>query len=187
MRVIAGTCRGRRLAAFKGRGVRPTPDRVREALFSILQSRLGGFSALRVLDLFAGSGAMAIEALSRGADAASLVDNTRAAEKIIHENLDRCRLADKAELICRDVFTALADFTPESFDLIFLDPPYGKGLAERAILEISRLRILHRQGTLCAETGSDEILPGKIGQLQVFDQRCYGSVMIHLLCYEGCI
>ena len=167
--------------------MRPTPDRVREALFSILQSRLGGFSGLRVLDLFAGSGAMAIEALSRGAAIASLVDTARASGKIIRENLDRCHLAAKAEFINRDVFLALGDFSPESFDLIFLDPPYGRQLAERAISEISRLGILHRQGTLCAETGTDEVLPAKIGRLQVFDQRRYGSVMIHLLCYEGCI
>jgi 16S rRNA (guanine966-N2)-methyltransferase len=83
--------------------------------------------------------------------------------------------------------TALLDFPAESFDLIFLDPPYGRKLAERAITEISRRGLLHTNGTLCAETGADEILPEKIGGLQIFDQRRYGSVMIHFLCDEGLI
>jgi 16S rRNA (guanine(966)-N(2))-methyltransferase RsmD len=187
MRVIAGTSRGRRLAAFKGRDVRPTPDRVREALFSILQSRLGDFSELRVLDLFSGSGALAIEALSRGAESACLVENSPASGKVIRENLERCRLSDKADVTVGDAFQILLDFPAESFDLIFLDPPYGRKLAERAITEISRRGLLHTNGTLCAETGADEILPEKIGGLQIFDQRRYGSVMIHFLCDEGLI
>lgn len=187
MRVIAGTLRGRRLACCKGRAVRPTPDRVREALFSILQSRFGDFSGLRVLDLFSGSGALAIEALSRGADEACIVENARAAEIIIRDNLERCTLTDAAVVIIRDAFLALRDFPPGSFDLIFLDPPYGRKLAERAISEIDRLEILNRKGTLCAETGAKETLPEKIGHLKIFDQRRYGSVMIHFLCDEGLI
>jgi len=187
VRVIAGTSRGRRLADFKGRDVRPTPDRVREALFSILHSRLGGFSELKVLDLFSGSGALAIEALSRGAKTACLVENAPASAKIIHENLERCQLTEKAHIAIKDVFQALEDFPPESFDLIFLDPPYGRKLAEQAISEISRLGLLHRHGTLCAETGADEILPGRIGHLQIFDRRRYGSVMIQFLCDEGLV
>ncbi len=185
MRVIAGTSRGRRLAGFKGRDVRPTPDRVREALFSILQNRLGDFSGLRVLDLFSGSGALAIEALSRGALSACLVDNSPDSEKIIRQNLERCRLIDKAEITCQDAFRALRGFPPDSFDLIFLDPPYGRKLAELAISAISKQGVLRRQGMLCAETGADEILPEKIDRLQIFDQRRYGSVMIHFLCDEG--
>ncbi len=185
MRVIAGTSRGRRLASFKGRDVRPTPDRVREALFSILQSRLGDFSELRVLDLFSGSGALAIEALSRGAKSACLVDNAPASAKVIRENLERCQLTEKAQIAIKDAFLALHDFPPEAFDLIFLDPPYGRKLAEKAISEICEQGVLNRHGTLCVETGADEILPKKIGHLQIFDQRRYGSVMIHFLCDEG--
>ncbi len=185
MRVIAGTSRGRRLVTFKGRDVRPTPDRVREALFSILQSRLGDFSDIKVLDLFSGSGALAIEALSRGAATACLVENAPASAKIIRENLERCQLTERANLNNRDAFLALRDFPPESFDLIFLDPPYGRNLAESAILEISRQGVLRSDGTLCVETGADEILPEKIGRLKIFDRRRYGSVMIHFLCDEG--
>jgi 16S rRNA (guanine966-N2)-methyltransferase len=185
LRVIAGTSRGRRLASFAGRNVRPTPDRVREALFSILQSRLGNLSGLRVLDLFAGSGALAIEALSRGAAEACLVEKSPDSVKITRENLDCCQLAEKAVVITRDVFLALRDFSPESFDLVFLDPPYGKGLAEQTILEINRHGLLDKNGILCAETGANEAIPEKIGRLQVFDRRRYGSVMIHFVCNEG--
>ncbi len=179
MRVIAGTSRGRRLTLFEGRDVRPTPDRVREALFSILQSKLGSFTNLRVLDLFAGSGALAIEALSRGATSACMVDKAHASEKIIRENLDRCKLSDKAKVIIRDALQTLAEFSPCSFDLIFLDPPYGQELAEHALVEIDRLGILNQDGIICAETGINEILPESVGRLQRIDQRRYGTIMIN--------
>jgi 16S rRNA (guanine(966)-N(2))-methyltransferase RsmD len=185
MRVIAGTSRGRRLSAFEGRDVRPTPDRVREALFSILQSKLGTFDNLRVLDLFAGSGALAIEALSRGSASACLVEKATASEKIIRENLKRCQMTDRAKLVVKDVFKALPGFTSQSFDLIFLDPPYSQGLAERAITNIDRLGLLSEEGLLCVETGTDESLPEAIGKLQRIDQRRYGTIVINFYhCYE---
>lgn len=181
MRVIAGSARGRRLAAFGGTSVRPTPDRVREALFSILQSRLGSFQGLQVLDLFAGSGALAIEALSRGAAAACLVEQAADASRIIRENLALCRLVDRAELQARDVWTALPTLgTAGPYDLIFLDPPYSKGLAERAVTEVAALDLLAPDGILCAETAADEILPDQAGRLQRCDHRRYGTVMISL-------
>jgi 16S rRNA (guanine966-N2)-methyltransferase len=179
MRVIAGASRGRRLAVFEGSDVRPTPDRVREALFSILQSKLGSFADLRVLDLFAGSGALAIEALSRGAGSACLVEKSPAAEKIVRENLNRCQLSDKAKLTVRDAWQVLPGFEPGSFDLIFLDPPFGQELAKRALVEVDRLELLSQDGILCAETGADEILPESIGKLQRIDQRRYGTIMIN--------
>ncbi|MDH3454253.1 MAG: 16S rRNA (guanine(966)-N(2))-methyltransferase RsmD [Desulfuromonadales bacterium] len=179
MRVIAGTSRGRRLAIFEGRDVRPTPDRVREALFSILQSKLGSFAELRVLDLFAGSGALGIEALSRGASSACLVEKSPAAEKIIRENLNRCQLSDKTKLIIRDAWLTLPGFEAGSFDLVFLDPPFAQELAKRALIEVDRLELLSKDGIICAETGADEILPESIGKLQRIDQRRYGTIMIN--------
>ncbi len=115
MRVIAGTSRGRRLTEFAGLKVRPTPDRVREALFSILQSKLGNFSGLRVLDLFAGSGALAIEALSRGASSACLVEKDRTAEKVIRKNLALCKLEEKTTLLIRDALGCLPEFAAGFF------------------------------------------------------------------------
>lgn len=179
MRVIAGTCRGRRLAGFTGRHVRPTPDRVREALFSILHSKLGSFSGLAVLDLFTGSGALAIEALSRGAAAACLVDNSAEALRIARDNLTRCRLAEQARLIAGDSWQVIEGLPPAVFDLIFIDPPYGQGLAARALAEVDRQKLLSAEGILCAESGADEQLPETAGRLRRFDQRRYGSVMLN--------
>ena len=184
MRVIAGSARGRRLAAFEGYNVRPTPDRVREAIFSILQSKLGNFAELKVLDLFAGSGALAIEALSRGAASACVVEKSPESAKIIRENLDLCQLTVKAELIVRDAWQALRGFSSRSFDLIFIDPPYAQDFAERALLEIEKLGLLSEDGILCAETGTGETLPQAIGQLQRIDQRRYGTIMINFYGYS---
>lgn len=178
MRVIAGTSRGRRLALFEGRDVRPTPDRVREALFSILQSKMGGFAELRVLDLFAGSGALAIEALSRGATSACLVEKTIASGKIIRENLNCCQLSNKAKVVISDAFQVLPGFEPNSFDLVFLDPPYNQDLLQPALTAIDKLDLLSKEGLICAESASNETLPESVGQLQRIDQRCYGTIMI---------
>jgi 16S rRNA (guanine(966)-N(2))-methyltransferase RsmD len=179
MRVIAGRARGRRLAEFKGRDIRPTPDRVREALFSILQSKLGSFADLKILDLFAGSGALAIEALSRGATSACLVEKSPAAAAVICENLERCQLSTKAEVIVRDAWQALHGFCARAFDLIFLDPPYDQGSAERALFELERLSLLTEGGIICVETATNESLPEAVGRLQRIDQRRYGTIMIN--------
>ncbi len=135
MRIIAGQFRGRRLAAL-GRGdraahLRPTPERVREALFSMLESR-GAIEGARVLDLFAGTGAMGLEALSRGAAQATFVDDGRIAQGLIRRNIELTGCAGRATLIRRDA-TRPGDCPGAPFDLIFLDPPYGKGLGERAL------------------------------------------------------
>ena len=184
MRVIAGTSRVRRLSAFAGSDVRPTPDRVREALFSILQSKLGSFAGIRVLDLFAGSGALAIEALSRGADSACLVEQAAESVNLIRENLERCRIGSMANLIKGDAWHVLPTFSAGSFDLVFVDPPYGQGLAGRALVEAESLKLLSADGILCAETGSGESLPETVGQLHRIDQRRYGSIMLNFYSYS---
>ena len=185
MRVIAGNLRGRRLATFMGRDVRPTPDRVREALFSILQSRLGDFSGLKVLDLYAGSGALAIESLSRGASSACLVEKATSSTELIKNNLELCHLSDQVSVINREVLPALSTFKERSFDVIFLDPPYGQGLAEKTLSAIENHKLLRKEGILCAETGTDENLPESVGQLQQIDHRRYGSVVVSLYGYES--
>jgi 16S rRNA (guanine966-N2)-methyltransferase len=128
MRVVAGVARGRRLQAPSGTDVRPTSDRVREAVFNALGS-LDAIDGARVLDLFAGSGALAIEALSRGADRAVLVDRNRVALDAVRANLTATGLQDRAEVVRSDATAYLvdriADPTPTSFDLVLLDPPYG--------------------------------------------------------------
>lgn len=123
MRVVAGTAGGLRLVAPAGQSTRPTSDRVREATFNALGS-LGVLEGARVLDLFAGSGAMGIEALSRGATHATFVDDDERARRAIRENLAATRLADRATIVAGDAFTFLASST-ERFDLAVLDPPYA--------------------------------------------------------------
>ncbi|MFN7397921.1 MAG: 16S rRNA (guanine(966)-N(2))-methyltransferase RsmD [Sandaracinobacter sp.] len=129
MRIIAGAWRSRPLERPSGDGTRPTADRARETLFSMLQSRLGSFEGLTVLDLFAGSGALALEALSRGAAQAFLVENAPAARKAIEANIRK--LGANARLVGHDA-TALPRASAQA-DLIFLDPPYGSGLAAGAL------------------------------------------------------
>ncbi len=180
MRIISGTARGKRLASFDGGTIRPTPDRVREALFSILLSRLGTLQGKRVLDLFAGTGAMAIEALSRGAERAVLVENDPKAARLIAQNLQTCRLESRARLVRSDVLSALCRLAEPPFDLIFLDPPYQAEYPEKTIAAICARQLLAPEGIVCAETAAAEDLPDTIGDLALDDRRRYGSTAIHL-------
>ena len=180
MRVIGGTARGRRLAAFTGSNIRPTPDRVREALFSILYSRMGSLEGLRVLDIFAGSGALGIEALSRGAAAAWFIDSAEQARRTIVENLERCRFTARARILQADVLKALQGLPGEmSFDLIFLDPPYGREWPEQILALIDARGLLARKGLVCLEAGAGDKVPLHAGGLSCFEQRRYGSTMLH--------
>lgn len=133
MRVIAGTCRSMPLKTLPGRDTRPTTDRIKETLFNMLQSYIPG---CRFLDLFAGSGAIGIEALSRGASSACFVEQNRQAVNVIRDNLHFTKLEDRAEVLQMDVMSAIRGMGGrEPFDVIFMDPPYLKDL-ERQALEI---------------------------------------------------
>jgi 16S rRNA (guanine(966)-N(2))-methyltransferase RsmD len=180
MRVIGGSARGRQLAGFTGREIRPTPDRVREALFSILYSKRGPLSGCAVLDLFAGSGALGIEALSRGAGHTWFIDSSRSAIDTIRQNLARCGLADRATVIMADLCETLprmAGYGP--FDLLFADPPYAAGHAPRLLQEVSRLGLLTPDGLLCLETAPLDQVPDQVNNLALLDRRRYGSTMLH--------
>ena len=135
MRVIAGSARRLVLKTAGGEKTRPTTDRIKETLFNILQPELPG---CRFLDLFAGSGGIGIEALSRGADMAVFVEKDRTAARCIRENLRTTRLEDRAQLLVTDVFRALEDLPgPYPYDFIFMDPPYNQGI-EKKVLEALR-------------------------------------------------
>ena len=130
MRVITGSARGRTLLTLSGDDiVRPTTDRVKEAMFSILHFELEG---RRVLDLFAGSGQLGIEALSRGAAACTFVDKDKQAVTVMQKNLEHTGLADRAKVLHTDSL-AFLKMTPEVFDIVLLDPPYASGLLEQAL------------------------------------------------------
>jgi 16S rRNA (guanine966-N2)-methyltransferase len=173
MRVISGTHGGRRLVAPKGRDTRPTSDRVREALFSIL----GPLDGERVLDLFAGSGALAIEALSRGAGSALLCDDARPAVQAIRENLaalglDARVVHDDARRVLRDAIAS-----GDAYDLVFLDPPYRQ--AERWAAHLTELlpAVLTPGARVVSE--SDRRAPLELG-LPLVDERRYGDTVIQI-------
>ena len=132
MRVIAGTCRSMPLKSLPGRDTRPTTDRIKETLFNMLQNEIPG---CRFLDLFAGSGAIGIEALSRGAEHCVFVEQSRQAVRIIQENLAFTKLQGRAQVLTMDAASAVRSFgTKQQFDVVFMDPPYRCGL-EKEVLE----------------------------------------------------
>ena len=152
MRVISGEYRGRRLLEPAGRDVRPTTDQVKEAVFNIIQFDIEG---RRALDLFAGTGQMGIEALSRGAKECVFVDSSRESLRLVRENLRRCG-AD-AVTVQGDAIGYLR--RRERFDLVFIDPPYDSGLAEQAVEAVKEFDILSKGGIMVAETRRETVLP----------------------------
>jgi len=184
MRIISGTAKGKRLTTFAGEDIRPTPDKVRGAIFSMLYSRLGPLEGMKVLDLFAGTGALAIEALSRGAARAWLVDAGRDAGRVIPLNLNACNVENRGTLIRAEAGKALALLEKDKpFDLIFLDPPYGRELLPNLLRTLADRRFLAPNGVLCAETGKNETLAEAFEDLVRVDERAYGITRIHLYRY----
>jgi len=156
MRIVAGKWRRRTIQAPPGRGTRPTADRVRETLFSMLGSRLGSFEDLRVADLFAGSGALGFEALSRGAASATFVENDSKAAAIIRRNADK--LGATVQLVAG---SALALPRSDPFDLVFADPPYSAGSGSAIVAAVAKAGWLAPGGWMSVETSrTDEIDPG---------------------------
>ena len=153
MRVISGTFKGRKLIPPKGLTIRPTPDKVKGAIFNILGDRIIESS---FLDLFAGTGAIGIEALSRGAKEIIFVDDNIKAINLIKENLSRCKMQDARCKIVKEnavefIKSVGQGFSPAKFDFIFLDPPYKSDLGEKALIEISSFNILKEDGEIIWE------------------------------------
>jgi len=183
MRVIAGSAGGRRLAAPKGNRVRPTADRVKEALFSMLLSRLGSLDGIDVLDLFAGTGNLGIEALSRGAGTAVFVDSHRQSQDIIRANLALTGLSARSSLLPVDALTALKRLSREQrlFDIIFMDPPYHElDLIQEVLGELSRSRLISEQGIVILESNG-KMVPALPENLTLLETRLYGDTAIHIL------
>lgn len=186
MRIISGSARGIRLATFSGRDIRPTPDRVREAVFSILYSRLGELNGKSVLDLFAGTGAMALEALSRGAARAMTVDAGLQAARTIPANARACRLDAQLTHVRGEVAAVLPRLGgKQTFDVIFLDPPYGQGLLDQTLTRIAALGLLAPAGLVCGEAGSREAVAEAVGDLVRVDSRTYGSTAVHFFSHPA--
>jgi len=174
MRVITGTARGRRLGELKGQETRPTTGKVKEGVFSALQFDIDG---RRVLDLFAGTGQMGIEALSRGAVSCVFVDRRRDAAQLVRDNLAVCGFSDRAQVVCGDALGYLASLRTQ-FDLIFLDPPYADDTLERALACIERLDILAPDGIIAAECPSDKALPALGAPYRLSREYRYGGIKV---------
>ena len=188
MRIIGGKLKKKKLAPVPGKGIRPTTDRLRESIFNILSPRINGAV---VLDLFAGTGAMGIEALSRGAAAAVFIDRSAAAVATINKNLATCRLETVSRVIRWNAAKNLDCLSRSEvrFDLVFIDPPYGAGLITPA------LRYLHQSGalapgaTVLVEHTPAEPLESDPGHLETaqafrpFDRRRYGKTLVSLFEY----
>jgi len=172
MRVITGTARGRRLKELEGMDTRPTTDRVKEGLFSALQFEIEG---RRVLDLFAGTGQLGIEALSRGAASCVFVDHRPDAVKLIRENLKITDLTDRGRVISGDAMEYLQSLR-EKFDLILLDPPYAAGLLEPALTHIARYDLLNPGGILVAEAPTEKTLPALAAPYGISHTYRYGRI-----------
>ena len=177
MRIIAGEWRGRKLAAPEGRQTRPTADRTRETLFSMLASRLGSFEGLRVADLYAGSGALGLEALSRGATHATFVENDRAALKAIDANV--LALGAAARISMRAMSAAILP-AGQVFDLVLADPPYEEGSGTAAAADVAKSGWLAAGGWMVVETQrGDTVAPPK--GWEVIAERDVGRARLTLL------
>ena len=174
MRIIAGQWRGRPLLSPPGLATRPTSDRAREALFSMLQSRLGSFEDLSVADLFAGTGALGLEALSRGAARCTFVESDRSAIEALRKNAAKLAAGDRADIRQQDA-TRIAG---GPFHLVFLDPPYRSGLGEKALAALVAAGALAPGALASVETAKDEEIdvPG----LAIDSERTYGKAKLTL-------
>ena len=173
MRVITGTARGRKLNTLEGLDVRPTTDQVKEAMFSIIQFEVEGAA---VLDLFAGTGQLGIEALSRGAAECVFIDRRPDAVRLIQENLALCKLADRARVRQGDALPYLR--SGEKFDLVFLDPPYASGLLEQALTDIAAFDICRQHGIIVAESAADTVLPALPLPYRLYREYRYGKIKL---------
>ncbi len=186
MRIISGSARGRKLAGFSGKSIRPTSDRVREAVFSSIFSQAGHFESKCVLDLFAGTGAMGIEALSRGAEKAVFVDQSRESGKLIEQNLESTSLRARGffqQGKALDVLRHLGK-NGESFDLIFIDPPYALDPAEELLQAVNHFGLLRTDGMICFESSGAAQIPDRVDSLRCYDQRTYGSTTIRFFKHD---
>ena len=182
MRIITGTARGTKLATLEGEEItRPTTEKVKEAVFSAIQFDIEGRT---VLDLFAGSGQMGLEALSRGAEKCTFVDNSRDAAKITTENAQKTKLYQKSNVLCNDYAQYIkAAAGRNKFDIVFVDPPYSKRLVKTALISLYDGKLLKSTSIVVCEDECDEAATDDeiLARYDVKKQARYGRVMIFYL------
>ncbi|MFO1464607.1 MAG: 16S rRNA (guanine(966)-N(2))-methyltransferase RsmD [bacterium] len=178
LKIVAGSAKGRKLRGPKSEGIRPAAARVRESLFQIL----GDLAGKRVLDLFAGTGSMGLEALSRGADSAVFVDPNQAAVSLLFHNLEATGFRDRAHVIKKRAGAAIEFLHHRGYryDLIFLDPPYDKGFVDGTLKKLKSHPLLAEDGLLLCEHSPREV-PAFLSGLEVVDERKYGQTIVTFL------
>lgn len=181
MRVIAGVAKKRKLKTPKGLALRPTADRVKEALFNILKDRVEGCS---FLDLFAGTGNVGIEALSRRAAKVTFIDNSPRSIRFIKDNLRLCGLENRAEVIRADAFEYVKRKIEQEkrYDIIFIDPPYRADLLEAFLPLLGKSSLLKDDGVMMIEHSRKIELPAIIGRLMLLKSYLYGDTVLSLYC-----
>jgi 16S rRNA (guanine966-N2)-methyltransferase len=182
IRIIGGELKGRKLATVRGIKTRPTADRVRESIFNILGDSVRG---ARVLDLYAGTGAMGIEALSRGAESVLFADDHRAALAAIEKNIKTCSLQSRADMIKWNILNNLNIIRSHrpAFNLVFLDPPYNKNLIQPTLSNLAISRCLEDGSRLTLEHSPREPIPENLPGFKIFDQRRYGKTLVSFLIF----
>jgi 16S rRNA (guanine966-N2)-methyltransferase len=185
MRVISGTCRGRKLSAPPGVTTRPTSDRVKEALFSILTSRID-FTDIRVLDICAGTGSLGIEALSRGGGSCCFIEHSASLRALLDKNILVTCFQDRSEILIMDALKALHLLAGrrQSYDLVFFDPPYDSDLYPQVLGALVSSGMFARGSILVAECSVRKPLLESYGQLKRFDRRVYGDTALELFILE---
>ncbi len=182
MRVISGSARGTTLHSIDDINTRPTLDRVKESLFNIIQNQV---EDAVVLDLFAGSGAIGIEFLSRGAEKVYFCDKSPKAVDMIKQNLDKTKLKDKATILNNDYIDCIDKIKNIKFDIIFLDPPYKENFSKQAIKKISESKLLKNEGIIIVETDEPERDIKEIENInidyKIYDLRKYGRASLIFL------
>jgi 16S rRNA (guanine966-N2)-methyltransferase len=185
MRITGGLSKGRVLAPLKGLNIRPTADKVRESIFNLLGQDMTG---LRVLDLFAGTGSLGIEALSRGALQAVFMDHSKISRQLIKQNLMRCGFESAGYFLKRDLTKDLPwehPFMQENVDLVFMDPPYGKGFISPILHQLSKKPLLKPSSIVITESRKTDPVPSMEGTFRIFKTRLYGETKIDMYHREG--
>lgn len=183
MRIISGTARGTKLNTLEGQATRPTLDRVKESIFNIIQNEI---TDSVFLDLFSGSGAIGLEAASRGAQKVILCDNSKEAIKIINKNIEKTHLQEKVKVYNLDYKTLISTKLKEKLDIIYIDPPYNSDFAIKSVEFIINRKLVNENSSIIIETDEEEKILKELEkqQIEIKDKRKYGRATIIFLKYK---
>lgn len=177
MRIISGKARGTKLSSLDGLETRPTTDRIKESLFNLLQLN---FHDASVLDLFSGSGALGLEAASRGAKKVLCVEMNKQAAMVIQQNIDKTRMGDCVKVVVSDAMNQVKNLSEASIDVVFMDPPYAKGIVIPMLENLSEHHVMSEEGIVVIEHEKELMLPSTIGIFEMVKSRTYGITTISI-------